>query len=131
MSTSEGFSVRLDALESYEQAIQGIIDNYDTIISELNQSVLDQPKKGSLVARPEELISFGGAVEFAKSCHTLIGNYATLIDTLQKLHVAIRNQFTRTQQAIGESRATYAKLDDEHALAFDGLLRDRTSGEVG
>ncbi|MGH3877691.1 MAG: hypothetical protein ACRDSK_11725 [Actinophytocola sp.] len=128
---SGGFTVRLGALESYEQAIKGLVENYDTIISGLDQSVLDDSKKRSLVANPEELISSGGAVEFADSCRTLIDNYATLMDTLQKLHVAIRNQFGRAQQVIGESRATYARLDDRHALVFEGLLGGRTSGEEG
>jgi hypothetical protein len=128
---SGGFTVRLGALESYEESIKGLVENYDTIISGLDQSVLDDGKKRSLAANPEELISFGGAVEFAESCRTLIDNYATLIETLQKLHVAVRNQFGHAQQVIGESRAMYAKLDDRHAMVFEGLLGGRPSGEEG
>lgn len=132
MSTpSDGFTVRLDALASYEEAIKALVANYKTIISGLDMAVLDDPKKRSLVAEPENLISSGGAVEFAKSCQTLVDNYATLIDTLQKLHVAIRNQFGHAQQVIGESRAMYANLDDKHAVVFEGLLGDRMSREEG
>src|SRR5262245_25160398 len=116
MQPSDGFSVRLDALESYEQAIKGLVDNYDTIISGLNLSILDDGKKNSLVAKPEELISVGGAVELATSCRTLVDNYATLIDTLRQLHVAVRNQFGHAHQAMSETRALYAKLDDKHAM---------------
>jgi len=129
MSTSEGFSVRLDELGSYEDEIGKLVTEYDTIIGELDLAVLDDAGKASLVGDPEKLISTGGAVEFAKSCRTLIGNYATLMTTLQQLHEAIRGQFTHAQQAIGESRALYAKVDDDHALMFEGLLGDRPAGE--
>lgn len=131
MSTSGGFTVRLDALGSYEEEIGRLVTEYDTIISELDLAVLDGAKKDSLVGEPEKLISNGGAVEFAKSCRTLIGNYATLIDTLRQLHVAIRSQFGHAQQAIGESRAAYAKLDDDHALTFEGLIGDHSFGQGG
>jgi hypothetical protein len=129
MSTPGGFTVRLDALSSYEEEIGRLVTEYDTIIKELDLAVLDDAGKASLVGRPEELISAGGAVEFATSCRTLIDNYATLISTLRQLHGAIRSQFGHAQHAIGESRALYAKLDDDHARVFDGLLGDRPSGE--
>src|SRR5262245_4774921 len=131
MSTSDGFTVRLDALGSYEEEIGKLVTEYDTIIRELDMAALDNAKKASLVGDPEKLISAGGAVEFAESCRTLVGNYATLIDTLGKLHVAIRGQFGHAQQAIGESRALYAKVEDDHALTFEGLMNDRPSTEEG
>jgi hypothetical protein len=129
MSTSEGFSVRLDALGSYEEEIGKLVAEYDTIISGLDLAVLDGAGKASLVANPEKLISAGGAVQFAESCRTLIDNYATLMTTLQELHGAIRGQFTHAQQLIGESRALYAKVEDEQARMFDSLLDDLRAGE--
>ncbi|HEX6356020.1 hypothetical protein [Actinophytocola sp.] len=129
MSTSGGFTVRLNALGSYEEEIGKLVTEYDTIIRELDLAALDGTKKASLVGEPEKLISAGGAVEFAESCRTLVGNYATLIDTLRQLHVAIRSQFAHAQQAIGDSRALYAKVDDDHALVFESLLGDRSSGQ--
>lgn len=131
MSTSGGFAVRLNALGSYEEEIGRLVTEYDTIIRELDLAVLDDAGKASLVGAPEKLISAGGAVDFAESCRTLVGNYATLMDTLRRLHVAIRSQFGHAQQAIGESRALYAKLDDDHAHAFEGLLRDRSTEAEG
>jgi hypothetical protein len=131
MSTSGGFTVRLGALGSYEEEIGKLVTDYDTIIRELDLAVLDGAKKDSLVGDPEKLISTGGAVELAKSCRTLIGNYATLMETLRQLHGAIRSQFGQAQQAIGESRAAYAKLDDDRALAFEGFLGDRSFGQEG
>jgi hypothetical protein len=131
MSTSGGFTVRLAALKSYEEEIGKLVTEYDTIIRELDVAALDGAKKESLVGDPEKLISIGGAVEFAESCRTLVGNYATLIDTLRQLHGAVRSQFAHAQQAIGESRALYAKADDDHALAFEGLLGDLSPRREG
>ncbi|MCT2586891.1 hypothetical protein [Actinophytocola gossypii] len=123
--------MRLDALGSYEEEIGRLVAEYDTIIGGLDLAALDDAKKASLVGTPEKLISAGGAVEFAESCRTLIGNYATLIDTLRRLHLAVRSQFVHAQHAIGESRSLYSKIDEDHAFAFEGLLGDSSPKKEG